>query len=50
MRLINEYTGEMQCKVCGAQHFASIRPGSGGLFYRGAWQCVNGCKLDKRAE
>jgi len=45
MELINEYTGEMKCKVCGAIHFASIKPRSNGHFHRGAWQCQNGCKI-----
>jgi hypothetical protein len=44
MELINEYTGEMKCKVCGSIHFASIKPQSNGRFYRGAWQCQYGCK------
>ena len=46
MKLINISTGEMECKVCGARHFACIRPDSGGKFYRGSWQCPNGCKVE----
>lgn len=46
MKLVNEYTGEMECKVCGSHHLANIKPQSNGHFYRGAWQCVQGCKLD----
>jgi hypothetical protein len=42
MELINEYSGEMKCKICGTIHLASIKPGSNGRFYRGAWQCQNG--------
>jgi hypothetical protein len=45
MELINEYTGEMQCKVCSAIHWASIKPRSNGRFHRGSWQCQNGCKI-----
>ena len=45
MKLVNPSTGEMACKVCGARHFANIKPDSGGKFYRGAWQCQNGCKI-----
>lgn len=45
MKLVNRATGEMECKVCGARHFANIQPNSNGNFYRGAWQCENGCKL-----
>lgn len=47
MRLFDLNTGLMECKVCGARHLASIRPNSGGRYYRGAWQCQNGCKLRK---
>ncbi len=48
MRLLNESTGLMECKVCGARHFANLRPRSeGGGYYRGSWQCQNGCKLPK---
>ena len=43
MKLINISTGEMKCKICGARHFASVKPDSGGKFYRGSWQCQNGC-------
>jgi hypothetical protein len=46
MKLVNEYTGEMECKVCGSRHWASIKPQSNGHFYYGSWQCVQGCKLD----
>lgn len=48
MRLINEYTGLMQCKICGQQHLADTKPHSNGRFYRGSWQCKNGCKIKIR--
>jgi hypothetical protein len=41
MKLISPYSGEMECQVCGSQHFASIKPRSGGRYYRGSWQCSN---------
>jgi hypothetical protein len=44
MKLVDERTGKMECKVCGAVHFANIKTGGG--FARGSWQCVNGCKLE----
>lgn len=47
MKLIDGRTGQMQCRVCGAEHYASIKPHSNGAYYRGSWQCVNGCKLDE---
>lgn len=46
MRLVDPRTGEMECRVCGATHFAMIRPNSNGHFYRGSWQCLHGCKLE----
>ena len=47
MKLIDPSTGRMECTVCGSEHRASIKPQSNGRFYRGAWQCVNGCKLSQ---
>jgi len=44
MKLLDERTGEMECKVCGAIHFANRK--AGGHFKYGSWQCNNGCKLD----
>jgi hypothetical protein len=41
MKLLNPYTGEMICRFCGTQHFASIKPNSNGHYYRGSWQCSN---------
>jgi hypothetical protein len=46
MRLLDPSTGLMECKICGTRHIANIKPGSGGKYYRGAWQCQNGCKLE----
>lgn len=48
MKLIDAGTGEMECKVCGSSHWANIKPRSGGRYYQGSWQCVNGCKLPER--
>jgi hypothetical protein len=45
MRLIDPHTGQMECRVCGARHFANRITGRGQFFYRGSWQCVNKCKL-----
>jgi len=45
MELISPYTGQMKCKVCGSKHWASVKPQSGGHFYRGSWQCINRCKI-----
>lgn len=45
MKLIDPYTGEMECKVYGEKHFASIKPLSNGKYHYGSWQCMNKCKL-----
>jgi hypothetical protein len=46
MKVLDQYTGLMECKICGFQHYANIRPDSGGRYYRGSWQCSNGCRFD----
>jgi len=53
MKLIDPYTGKMECKVCGAVHLASLQSGlkrADGVtrYYRGSWQCSNGCKLPEK--
>jgi hypothetical protein len=35
MKLVYPYTGRMICQVCGSEHYPSIKPQSGGRFYRG---------------
>jgi hypothetical protein len=45
MRLVDPFTNRMECRVCGGEHWAMIKPQSNGRFRRGAWQCSNGCKL-----
>jgi hypothetical protein len=47
MRLLDRHTGLMECRVCGKRHWANIRPQSGGHYYRGSWQCQNGCELPR---
>lgn len=47
MKLICRHTGLMQCRVCGHEHYANVRPCSNGNFYRGSWQCVNKCQLEE---
>ena len=39
----------MVCKICGARHWAMESPETG-KFYRGAWQCQNGCKYEQVVE
>lgn len=43
MRLLDSRTGLMECKICGAVHYANLRHGGGYVY--GSWQCVHGCKL-----
>lgn len=55
MKLIDERSGLMECKVCGKKHLASLQAGvdrADGItrFYRGSWQCENGCSLEKKSE
>jgi hypothetical protein len=47
MKLLDPETGLMECSICGSRHCALIRPNSNGKYYRTAWKCQNGCKLDK---
>lgn len=44
MRLLDERSGLMECRVCGQRHLANLR--EGGFYYRGSWQCTNGCSLE----
>ena len=37
MKLIDPNTGRMECRVCGAVHWANLKTGGG--YYRGSWQC-----------
>ncbi len=49
MRLVDEKTGKMVCKVCGASHLAQINPETG-KYHRANWKCPNGCKLPDDGE
>lgn len=42
MKLVDPYTGKMECRVCGAEHFARLA--AAGRYYRGSWQCRHGCR------
>lgn len=43
--LVDRLTGQMQCKACGKEWYGNLA--SGGNYYRGAWQCPNGCNKGK---
>jgi hypothetical protein len=47
MKLIDERTGLMECKVCGERHLSSVR--TGGYFKKGSWHCRNGCEIEKKS-
>lgn len=47
MKLVDPRTGTMECKVCGAIHLALLKPG--GKFFRGVWQCQNGCAVESHS-
>lgn len=49
MKLMDPYSGRMECKVCRSYHYASRKTGDGRHFYRGSWQCVNKCRLPPKA-
>jgi len=42
-KLLDPSKGLMQCKTCGKEWLANVKPNSGGKFYRGSWQCPNSC-------
>jgi hypothetical protein len=47
MKLINSNSGEMECRICGSQYWACIRPGGG--YHPCSWQCPNGkCSTNRR--
>lgn len=50
MRLIDPQRSEFECKVCGSVHCGAIKPNSAGHFYRGTWQCQNGCTREDYEE
>jgi hypothetical protein len=46
MKVIDVYSGEMECRVCGSVHCASLQSGSeraDGVtrYYRGSYQCCS---------
>ena len=46
MKLIDEYSGIMQCKVCGDVKGRMVQ--SGGRAVKGSWQCQHGCELSEK--
>ncbi|MBA7490762.1 hypothetical protein ES702_01305 [subsurface metagenome] len=48
VEILDEHNLRFRCKKCGQVWSPIIKPDSGGKFYRGGWQCPNGCKPDKK--
>ena len=52
MELLDENNGLMRCRICGKTHFANLQSGidrANGItsYYKGSWQCSEGCKFPK---
>ena len=50
MKLIDDRSGLMECKICGSRTYASLQSGverADGVtrYYKGSWQCPKGCKF-----
>jgi len=44
--LINPYTGELQCKICGTIFYSEIKPIVGEVYYNTEFRCPNGCDIN----
>lgn len=44
VKILDDWRPIFQCRLCHQIWWPSIRPDSGGRFYRGSWQCPNACK------
>jgi hypothetical protein len=40
MKLVDPYSGKMQCRICGSRHMGILQPSGG--YHHGAWQCSDG--------
>jgi len=46
MKVLNDHTGLMECRICSSRHYASIQSGLDRAdgktsYFRGSWQCSN---------
>jgi hypothetical protein len=54
MKLMDDHTGLMNCRVCGSEHIASLQSGNvrtDGItrYYRGSYQCsYEGCPSNEK--
>lgn len=44
VEILDQHSPRFKCKKCGQIWSPNQKPDSGGKFYRGDWQCPNGCK------
>jgi len=44
MSLIDENTGKMKCRICGAVHSANRKPD--GEYHEESYWCVHGCRFE----
>ena len=44
--LINPYTGELKCKICGNTFYSSVKPIVGEIYYNTEFSCPNGCNVN----
>jgi hypothetical protein len=52
MKLLDPNIGLMECKICGKRVIANLQSGNERKdgktqYYRGTWQCPNGCKVKR---
>lgn len=47
MKQLDKTSNVLTCQVCGATKHANQKPDSN-RFYRGSYQCQNGCKLEDK--
>jgi hypothetical protein len=44
--LINPYTGELKCKICGNTFYSPVKPIVGEIYYHTEFSCPNGCNIN----
>lgn len=45
MKIVDENSSLMECKICGSRHMGQIKPESNGKLYYKNWRCQNGCEF-----
>ena len=44
--LINPYSGELKCKICGTTFYSPVKPIVGEIYYHTDFNCPNGCDVN----